>query len=218
MAEVKITDPTADTLRQRYPSNSITERTSPSQSTVEPRQKVKPVVSGKAVLQKETFGEKIRKTILPGDIKDIKSYILKQVIIPGIQATIISSIEMMFYGQTSRRPFGGPIPSNQRTNYNYISSSGSPMRATTISQRDRMTHNFRNVIFESAQDVEDVISTLIDLVERTGIATVADYYDACGIQAEWSDENWGWKSFQRLESRKVREGYIIDMQPPVQLR
>lgn len=212
-----MTDPTADVLRQRYPSNSITERSAPVKVDSEPRQKVKPIVSGKASLQKESFGEKFKKTILPGDIQDIKSYIWKQLIIPGIQASILSTIEMAFYGQTSRRPFGGPGVNTQRTNYNYISSNN-PSRATVISQRDRATHNFRNIIFESAQDAEDVISTLLDLVERTGIATVADYYDLAGIQAEWADENWGWKSFQRLESRRIHDGYIIDMQPPVQLR
>lgn len=223
MAEVKINDPISDELRSKYPSNSRIAKpivVQPNESTEsEPRERVKPVVTGKTTLQKESFGEKFKKAILPGDIRDIKSYIWNQLIIPGSKAAILGTVEMALYGQVNRKLFGGQHPSNQRTNYSYISANSSYIRApNVISQRDRATHNFRNIIFESAQDVEDVISTLIDLVERTGFATVADYYDAAGIQAEWADENWGWKSFRRLESRRVRDGYIIDMEPPVQVR
>lgn len=221
MAEVKIDDPMANELRSQYPSNSriakpiVIGQEKDAESTK--RERVKSVVSGKAALQKETFGEKLKKTFLPGDIQDIKSYIWKQLIIPGIQASILSTIEMLFYGQASRRSFGGSV-NNRQTNYSYISSNGSSIRPSYITQHDRATHNFRNIIFESAQDAEDVIGTLLDLIDRTGLATVADYYDAAGIQAEWADENWGWKSFKRLESRRVRDGYIIDMEPPIQLK
>lgn len=223
MAEVKISDPVADKLRSQYPSNSRISKPivvgQEKDAEQNPRERIKPVVTGKTTLQKETLGEKFKKAILPGDIQDIKNYIWSQVIIPGIKTTILGGIEMAFFGQVSRRSFGGTPPSSQRTNYSYISSNNSYIRSpNVISQRDRATHNFRNIIFESAQDTEDVISTLLDLIDRTGFATVADYYDAAGIQAEWADENWGWKNFRRLESRRVRDGYIIDMEPPVQLR
>lgn len=222
MAEVKMNDPVADELRAQYPSNSriakpIVIGQEEKEDNLKPKERVKPVITGKATLQKESFGEKFRKAILPGDIQDIKSYIWKQLIIPGIQVSILSTLEMMFYGRTNRRIFGGHGSNTQQTNYSYISSNDSS-RATIISQRDRATHNFRNIVFDSAQDAEDVISTLLDVVDRTGYATVADYYDCAGIQAEWADENWGWKKFRRLESRRVRDGYIIDMEPPVQLR
>lgn len=223
MAEVKLNDPIADELREQYPSNSRVARPivigqEQKEGNSKPKERIKPVVTGKATLQKESFGEKFKKAVLPGDIQDIKSYIWKQLIIPGVQTSIIATMEMLFFGQTSRRSFGGPTRSNQTTNYSYISSSGSPYRSAAISQRDRATHNFRNIVFESAQDAEDVISTLLDLIDRVGYATVADYYDCAGIQAEWADENWGWKNFRRLESRRVRDGYIIDMEPPTQLR
>lgn len=217
MAEVKINP------EQQYPSNSIVSKPSASPKEPEKREKVDSVVRGKVSLKKESFSEKLKKTFLPGDIQDIKSYAWNQIIVPGLKTSAIAIMELALFGQVSSRSRNGYFnanQSNQRTNYTYISSGsqrGVPIQPT-ISNRDRSMHNFRGVVFENLEDVEDVISTLLDIVERTGYATVADYYDACGIQAEWADETWGWKGFQRLESRRTRDGYVIDMTPPIQLR
>lgn len=211
MAEVKYTDPVADQLRQQYPSNS--KINSPSaQAQPKQREKLQPVVSGKAAIQKESFGEKVKKMFVPADVKDMKSYALNQLIIPGIKSWIISMIELAFWGQTRRSSKPG------QTNYSYISSSQNYQSPAPMNQKDRATHNFRNIIFESYDDAEAVIGTLLDLVERYGAATVADFYDACGQESDWASENWGWRSFQKLNSRAVRGGYVIDIQPPILLK
>ncbi len=214
MAEVKMNDPVADQLRAQYPSNSLSQKVKPQEPQ---REKVKPVVKGGAVLQKKNLGEKVKDMFSLGDIKDIREYAVKQVIIPGIKTGVLALVEMALFGQVSRRSgfYGG-----QKTNYSYISSS--PQRVDigrpTISQKDRASHNFQNIIFATYQDAEDVVSTLIDLVDRYGSATVADFYDAAQIEADWAAQDWGWTSFQKLEPRRIREGYIIDMQPPVYLK
>ena len=216
MAEVKMNDPVADQLRQQYPSNSLTERKAMNQPKKTKREKIAKVTSGKVSLQKEPLGVKIKKMFLPGDVKDIKSYALNQVIIPGVKNGVLSLLELAFFGEVRRRISGG---SPNRTNYSYISSNNVPIqtRAQSVSQRDRATHNFQNILFTDCQDAENVISTLLDLIDRYGQATVADFYDAAGFEAEWTDDHYGWKSFQKLEARRVRDGYVIDVQPPIYL-
>lgn len=210
MAEVKMNDPIADQLRQQYPSNSISHRLKPEEPE---REKITPVVSG-ATLQKDSFFTKIKKIFLPKDIRDAKNYILKQVIVPGIQGGIIAMFEVLFYGQATRRPPIGGY-STQRTNYNYISSQVS--RSPIPTQAERNSHNFQWALFQSYEDAENVVSSMLDILDRYGSVTVAEYYELCGVRAEYPDEDWGWIKFRRLEPRKVREGYVVDMEPPVLL-
>lgn len=213
MTEIKLSpDPIADQLRQQYPSNSKV-----SKPTQPEKEKVKPVVSGKTSLQKESLGQKIRKMFIPSDIKDIRTYAIEQILIPGAKDLVLSIIELTFYGRTSRRVGSGIVQRNQ-TNYSYISSSSQPLSRVTISRSDRATHNFRNVVYSSYEETENVISTLLDLVDRYGQATVADYYDASNIESDWASADWGWRSFNKLESRRIADGYVIDMPQPIYLK
>lgn len=211
MSEVKM-----ENLKTKYPSNSLS---GPPKKEVT-KEKVMPVVKEKTVLQKETLGQKIKRMFIPSDVKDVKTFMVEQILIPGVKDGILSIIELMFYGRTSRR-IGSSIGQTSKTNYSYISSSGNAIgrsQGPSISQRDRAIHNFRDVIFGSYQDAEDVISTLLDLLDRYGQATVADFYDASGIEADWAAEDWGWRSFNKLESRRIQEGYVIDMPQPIYLK
>lgn len=211
MSEVKTED-----LREKYPSNSINK----------PKQKPDPVVlTSKVTLERDRPASKIRKLFVPGDVKDVKSYLINNVIVPGFKNAVLGMIEIAFFGRTSGWR-GGPSASGG-TNYSYISNNGSIMsRGSTvpsITNRDRLTNNFSNLRFtgpNAYQEVEDVIGTLIDYVDRYGQATVADFYALCGVSADQitdMDGRWGWKSFRKLEPRAVRDGYIIDVDPPIQL-
>lgn len=212
MAEVKTED-----LRDKYPSNSINK----------PKPKPSPVaLTSKVTMEKDRPGSKIRKLFVPGDVKDVKSYLVNNVIVPGFKNAVLGMIEIAFFGRTSGWR-GGPTASGG-TNYSYISTNGAVVSRNptlpVVTNKDRLTNNFSNLRFtgpNAYQEVEDVISTLIDYVDRYGQATVADFYALCGVGADQitdMDGRWGWKSkFRKLEARAVRDGYIIDVEPPIQL-
>lgn len=209
MAEVKVVDTVADQLRQQYPSNSKVSKPQ------EEREKVESVVTGKAVLQKKSFWDKVKTNFFSKDIKDMKSYFLKQIVVPTIQGGVIAMFEMLFYGQARSRPPIGGYYTNQRTNYNYVSSQLTRPLGPTVA--DRSAHNFQWARFESYEDAENVISSMLDRIDRYGYVTVAEYYELCGVRAEYTDEGWGWTKFRKLEPRRINEGYIVDMEPPVML-
>lgn len=210
MSEVKLND-TGDRLREIYPSNSRV-ATPVSKPTVK-KEPVKSVVQGKTSLQKQSLSDKIKRAIFPGDIKDIKSYAWNQLIIPGLKSGALALFEMALFGQVRRTARPG------QTNYSYISTNGGTQgRSQVLSQRDRSTHNFQNIIFSTYQDAEEVIGTMIDIADRYGSVTVADFYSLCGQEPDWASQDWGWKGFQKLESKAIAGGYIIDVQPPIMLR
>lgn len=211
MAEVK-----SDELREKYPSNSL------NKSTPRPKPETKALTS-KVTMEKDRPMTKVRKLFIPGDVKDVKSYLVNNVIVPGFKNAVLGMIEIAFFGRTSGWR-GGPSPIKGNTNYSYISTNNQAVYSgPTVTNRDRVTNNFSNLRFtgpNAYQEVEDVISTLIDYVDRYGQATVADFYALCGVGADQitdMDERWGWKRFRKLEPRAVRDGYVIDVDPPIQL-
>ena len=213
MAEVKLNnDPVAMRLREQYPSNSIT-----TQNQRPTREKIDPVVKGKTEFQKESLGVRLKKMILPGDIKDIRHYAIHNVLIPGMKSGFLALVEMAFYGQVRG---GGRYNTNRPTNYSYTSTNAAQSQYSrqSISQRDRSVHNFNNIIFETYSDAADVVETLLDILDRTGVVTVADFYEASRQTPDWADVDWGWTHFQKLEPRAIRGGYIIDVTPPMLLR
>lgn len=211
MAEVK-----TENLREKYQSNSI------NKPTPRPAPETKALTS-KVTKEKPPAMSRLRKLFVPGDVKDVKSYLINSVIIPGFQNAILGMIEIAFFGRASGWR-GGSSPIRGGTNYSYISTGQATYTGPTVTNRDRVTNNFSNLRFtgpNAYQEVEDVISTLIDYVDRYGQATVADFYTLCGVGADQitdMDGRWGWKGkFRKLESRVVRDGYVIDVEPPIQL-
>lgn len=212
MAEVKIQSDPAN-----YPNNSITART-----RQEEREKVESVVKGKATKQKETLGRKFKRLFMPGNIRDAKSYVIEQVIIPGLKNGALAAVEMIFFGQVSGRfqQRSSVGNRNNQTNYSYISSSGARLgdRGLSMPRTKRETFSFQDIWFETYDDASAVVEAMVDILDRLGVVTVGDFYTLCGIETEYTDYDWGWKGLTKLEPRRIRDGYAIDMTPPVYLK
>lgn len=210
MAEVKIDK---NSLKEKYPSNDIVK-----EKQLVPESKAR---TSRVTMEKDRLGVKIRKIFVPGDIKDVSSYLLNNILVPGVKNAVLGMIEIAFFGRTTG--WRGMNDRSNPTNYSYISNNQKTQYSPSVSSRDRMTNNFSNIRFtgpNAYQEVEDVISTLLEYVDRYGQATVADFYGLCGIgadQIDQMDRRWGWKGFRKLEPRAVRDGYIIDVQEPIQL-
>lgn len=198
-------------LREQYPSNS---KLHPQQ----PQSDLQPVVKNPTQVVQDSLGDKIKKLFMPGNLKDVGKYAFENVIVPNAKIGLLSIVEMILFNRVSNnysRPNAGI---NNKTNYSYVSTQGLRPQQLTINNRDRSIHNFRNILFASHQDCEDVIGVLLDILERDGKVTVATFYQLCQQPVDWEDHNWGWTRFQKLESRAVREGYVIDMTPPTRLK
>lgn len=204
-------DQLAKQLREQYPSNSKIHR-HPAQNDVQP------VVKAPTQVVQETLGEKIKKLFMPANLKDVGKYAFENVIIPNAKIGLLSIVEMALFNRVSNNYFRPSQNVNNRTNYSYVSTQGLRPQQLAINDRDRAIHNFRNILFASYQDCEDVIGVMLDILERDGRVTVATFYQLCQQQPDWEDQNWGWTQFQKLESRAVREGYVIDMTPPIRLK
>ena len=168
--------------------------------------------------KKKSLFSKFSDTFLTEDLDNVKEYVTKEIVIPSIKNLIFDSftntLQMMIFGSISRDPRsrGG----NGYRDYSSISkSSPSNYRAVTNdNNRDRF--DFRDLVFTSNRDAEEVLYTLYEYIHEYGHATVADYYNAIpGVSSVYTDKDWGWTDLSDVRIRPVRDGFILTLPRPI---
>lgn len=185
------------------------------------REKVSPVVHRDQVVStKKPFSKKITETFMTEDTKDVKSWLVMDVLIPGVKNTILDILSMMFFGETNSRSRGSSRRRDRddRTNYSsyYRGSSNRNSR-----HRDRDDYydsdnriDFRNIILRQRDDAENVIEEMRRRIRNTGSVSVADLLDLIDVAGRYTDNNWGWDDERDIGIRRVSSGYLIDVTEP----
>lgn len=207
---------------QNYPSNSRKDREVPLTKKTE--KKVEKIVTGKAVERKKTLGQRFVESFGGDSAQGVWNYILFDVAIPAtkdmVSDMVSQGIERMLFGESRGRSSARYRPSNgpSYTSYNRMSGPTNRYRPEEnrrdLSRQDRATHNFGNIVLESKMEAEQVLDTLIGLVDEYHQATVADLYEMTGIVGQFTDERYGWEDFRGADIRRVRDGWLLEL-PPV---
>lgn len=207
-----------DINEKNYPGNSHRERMLESEEN-EPERKVTKVVTGKVRERKKSFLDKVGNVLFGDDTKSVGSYIMWDVLIPAAKNTISemvsSGIEMLLFGEargsSTRRDKGKSYVS-----YNslYRDRDRDRDRGRQDNYRIRANHKFDDIIIESRGEAEEVLSSLVDLIDNYDVATVSDFYDLVGMTSDFTDNKYGWRNLNRATVNRVREGYILVMPKP----
>ena len=200
----------------KFPSNSHRSRIEKE----EPKKVVTKVISGNAVKKKKTFWRRMTDTLFGEDVESVSSYIVHDVLIPAAKNTlsdiVTGGIEMLLFGdrQASRAQRNG----RGRSYVSYSNYYKGDRRDDRQPQsRNRMRHNFEDVILESRGEAEEVLNNLVDLVVDYGMASVADLYDLVGISTSYTDNKYGWTNLSTARPVRVRGGYLLDLPRPMPL-
>ena len=209
MKEEKLIRKTKDEFD--FPSNS---EKKDSQEQPKEREKLAPIVKGQVVKKKKTFTKRMSELFFGDETVSIMDYIVYDILIPTIKNTIsdvvTSSLEMTLFGE--RRSRGNISRNRDRSYVSYSSYSKSDRDSRDRDERRsnrRNNHDFDDVLFESRPEAEEVLSHLGDLIMDYGFASVADFYDICGLESEYTDNKYGWTSLRDAHTDRVRNGYII---------
>lgn len=197
---------------EEYPGNSfINEEKRPGR-----------VVSG-VVSQRKT---PILDQIVHSDTaRSIWQYIVWDVLVPAVKNTlsdiVTNSLDMALFGSDSRGKRSNRLRrSNDRTFVSYSEYYGQRTGRQFESSERRIgkgRHRFDEIIFETRDDAETLLGTLVEMIDQYSLATVADFYSAAGLESQYTDRNYGWESLDRASVRPVRGGFIIEMPKPVLL-
>ena len=211
--------------RDSFPSN----QEKPVEDADAGKQKLQPVTNS-AVQRKPSFGRRIKSAFIADDARSIGAYLLDDVVIPTaktlISDLVTNAIERALYGEARGRPLSNSrISGRGYTPYNRIYSSSSrvtppddgPGDRRELSREARRSHDFGEIVFTSRPEAYEVLDRLNDQIKNFDVATVGDLLDLAGITSTHVDENWGWRTLATAQVRRVRDGYILDLERPVKI-
>ena len=186
-----------------------------------------PIVSGdQVIVPKKSLGSKFADAFISDAAKDVKDYIIMDVIVPGIKDTILNCMEMIFFGGTSNRRSSGRVTrlyNDSNSNYRAFYQSeydgyGAPPKwrnrnGQRYSRDDRYADriDYRNIIVRDRGSAEQIVSTLRGRIEKYGEATKADLFELIDTPSTYQDNNWGWRDPRDIGIRRVTSGYLIDV-------
>ena len=184
------------------------------QKALEERKKAEKVVSGPVKLKKKSGMAKLTDNIIAEDAKNVKTYILTDVLLPGIKKAIFDivtgGIEMLIYGTTGKHK-GGSLGS--KVSYrNYYDRDRRDER--TDDTRSRNKFDLDDMVFTSYGEACAVKEQLEDMIGRYGVVTVSDLYDSIDETAPYTSNRYGWTNLRNAEVTRVRDGYLLKLPKP----
>ena len=177
----------------------------------EDEKRAEKIVSGSVVTKPKSAIKKFSESFVSEDLKNVKSYVIGDVLIPAIKKAISDivrdGIDMILYGSSSKR--GDRRSSVDRVSYsNYYDRD---RRALPDTRSTYSGYLDRDIILSSRGEAEDVLARMDELMDTYGLVRVADLYDLVGITGNYTDNKYGWTNIRNAEIVHVRDGYLIKM-------
>ncbi|QZE10611.1 hypothetical protein SEA_BILO_36 [Streptomyces phage Bilo] len=222
---------------EEFPSNSIEQSTTPKirrpmpsddapevQSPAGGEKVIKKIVKGGgAIKRKRTMGRRVREIFgLEDDRKGVVESVIQDVLGPALRDaiadTITQTVERMIYGEaqhTTRRNVNrrGPIGSSNHISYNRYSTTPRETAGPRMSPRGRASHDFGEIELRTRAQAEATIAQMQEFIDRFGHTSVADLYEMVDLDAEFTDEKWGWTDLYGADVRRTRSGTYILILP-----
>lgn len=185
----------------------------------EEKKNLKQIAKGE--IKEKGLGEKAAEAFLSEDTRTVKNYILWDVVIPAIKNTladvVIGGIEMVLFGSSR-----GPRKSYRGGNRGHVSYENYYDRDSRYGSNDRVGYRDRDsrgsvddIILYDRAEVEEVISTMENLVEKYGSASVSDLCSLCGVTSRpFTDNKWGWTDIRDFSFRRSGRGFVLDFAKP----
>lgn len=191
---------------ENYPNNSNSMKNKEKNVSIEPKKKVEKIVSGTVKKKDAPISRKLADIFFSEDIKDVKTYVIWDVLVPSIKNDIrdvlINLVEAVF-GKGVRKS-NGPSSLYSYKSYDKVNDS----RTTRPSQP---TYSYSDIVLDSRGEAENVLSTMEDLIQSYGLVSIADLNEMVGIQGTYTDNKYGWATMQNAEIERVRDGYWLKL-------
>ncbi len=194
-----------------YPNNSHSAR----ENSTPPDKKMGKVVTGAAKTRKKSEAKKLANTFLPDDVTSVKSYILMDVIVPGVKNAIADVVSIMLFGEAGR--IGGKKGNGSKVSYQRYYDDRRDDRRDYARPRSA-AYDYDDIIFESRGDADLVLDQLEAAINQFGLASVADLYDLAGITCpNYTANKYGWTDIRSARVVRIRDGYILQLPKAAQI-
>lgn len=176
------------------------------------RQKLDKIVTGTVKTKKKSELRKLTDIFVAEDARDVKSYIVMDVLIPTIKNTIldiiVDSATMIFKGEPARnkKRFGAEYVS-----YRSYSDRDRREERRYSDIRNGVGYGHDDIILENRGEAEEVLTRMDELIDAYGSVSVADLYDLIGKTCNYTDNRYGWTNLRNAEPIRVRDGYMLKL-------
>lgn len=177
-------------------------------SAAELERRTDKVVRGVGKTKKKSEVRKFVDTFIADDARNVKSFVMSDIIIPAIKDAILGTVEMLLgYGKRGKKR------RSTMDTINYTSYSDPARRYNSRAEEPRLRGgNFEDVIVDTKGEAEDVLAQLDAVIDRYKVARVTDLYDMVGLTAPYTGNRYGWTDITSAESIRLRDGsYLIKM-------
>lgn len=178
------------------------------------KKQIEKVIQGTARVRKKNAVQKFTDVFISEDASSVKTYIISDVIIPAakklVSDIVRDGIDMLLYGGTGgRKDRSSTGYRSDYISYNKYSDRRDDRRYTDA--RARNVRTYEDIEFDNRGDADIVLDQLGDLIERYGMATVADLYDLVGLTGNYTDNKYGWLSIRDAKVVRSRDKYYLDL-------
>lgn len=168
---------------------------------------IEKVISGTAKVKKKNEMQKFASVFISEDVKSVKSYIITDVLIPGIKKAITETVNLILYGESKSKSNNSTSPKPSYRSY-YDSNNNTSNTAITR----RSAYSYDNIVVDNRADAEEVLDNMNNIIRKYGIVSVADMYDLVGIVGNYTDNKYGWTDLRTAKIERERDGgYRIDL-------
>lgn len=169
---------------------------------------IQKVVSGNVRTKKKSEFSKIADVFISEDVKNVKSFLVMDVLVPTIKKAIMSTMDMILNGGSGnydRR-------STSKVSYRkYYDDQRDDRRSSDVA-RVRTRFDYDDIVFENRGEAEAVREQMVDVIDRYGFVTVADMYDMADLTAPYTSNKYGWTSIRNAETIRLSGGgYILKL-------
>ena len=174
--------------------------------------KIKKVVKKPARTKKKSELRKFANEFIVDDVKNIKSYVITDVLIPTIKDTIwdilTNTLDMFLFNGSKEH--GKGRKKGSKISYRDYYDSSSKKRSHEI--RDRF--DFDDLEFDSRSEADAVLTGMFEVLENYDVVTVSDMYDMADVTAPYTANRYGWTTLRTAEVVRVRNAYILKLPRP----
>lgn len=192
-------------------------------------------LKGKVSKRELSFTEKLKRSFVKEDLKDIRDYVVFDIIIPGIRKGIFDmivgtagqifgvSVPTGAYSSRGYSPANTRLTPHERRyrDYSSISQNG----PNGYSQDSRSVRYDRFTVsdwaFEYKEDADSVLEQLIDICDYEGWVSVRQFFDIADPNGSvegrnpYTNNNYGWNSLDNVPGPRLIQGvgYVLDLPP-----
>ena len=199
-----------------YLNNSYNAREKRPEGSGPPDKKLEKVVSGEAKTRKKSEVKKLANIFVPEDVENVKSYILIDVIVPGIKNAIADAVSIMLFGEAGR--LGGRNNKGSRASYQRYYDDRRDDRRDYGRPRAVSGFDYDDIVFDTRGDADLVLDQMESAINQYSLVSVADLYDLAGITCRsYTANKYGWTDLRGAKVVRVRDGYILELPRTVQI-